>query len=441
MDIQANAPAADIEALLAARSDEFSIDPRDGLCLELVPLDEIARAHGTPTWVYGAGGIRRRYAALATSLATHFARARIHYAVKANDHLAILSLMHGLGAGADVVSAGELARARAAGIPAADIVFSGVGKTMAELNLAIAEGVGQINIESRAELDMVSAVARNLRRTAPVVLRVNPDVDAGTHDKISTGRADDKFGVAIGEVVALYARAAALPGVRPVGLAMHIGSQVLSPAPFARAYTKLAGLVKSLRAAGLEVLRLDLGGGFGIGYGAEPGLDIDAYVNVVERALGDLDVALMVEPGRYLVGPAGVLLSSVILEKNSTGRRFVVTDAAMSELIRPALYGAWHGIVPVSAARLAAPRTEADVVGPVCESSDVLGAGRLLPDLMLGDLLAVLDAGAYGAVMSSAYNARPRAAAVLVDGGGFSLISRRQTLDELWAHETIPARA
>jgi len=431
--------ATDIEALLAARAEEFSVDPRDGLCLELVPLEDIARVHGTPTWVYGAGGIRRRYAALATALATHFDRARIHYAVKANDHLAILSLMHHLGAGADVVSAGELARARVAGIPAGDIVFSGVGKTMAALNLAIAEGVGQINVESRAELDMISAVARDLRRTAPVVLRVNPDVEAGTHDKISTGRADDKFGIALSEVLALYARAAALPGVRPVGLAVHIGSQVMSPAPFARAYAKLAGLVKSLRAAGLEVLRLDLGGGFGIGYGAEPGLDLDSYVGVAERALGGLDLDLIVEPGRYLVGPSGVLLTSVILEKDAA-RRFVVTDAAMSELIRPALYGAWHGIVPVSAARLAAPRRPADVVGPVCESGDVLGSARLLPELMRGDRLAVLDAGAYGAVMSSTYNARPRAAAVLVEAGGFSLISRRQTLDELWAHETIPAR-
>jgi diaminopimelate decarboxylase len=431
--------ATDIDSLLAARAEEFSVDPRDGLCFELVPLEDIARAHGTPTWVYGAGGIRRRYAALAAALATHFDRARIHYAVKANDHLAILSLMHHLGAGADVVSGGELARARAAGIPAGDIVFSGVGKTMAELSLAIAEGVGQINVESRAELDMISSVARDLRRTAPVVLRVNPDVEAGTHDKISTGRADDKFGVALSEVLALYARAAALPGVRPVGLAVHIGSQVMSPAPFARAYAKLAGLVKSLRAAGLEVLRLDLGGGFGIGYGTEPGLDLDAYVNIAERALGGLDLDLIVEPGRYLVGPSGVLLTSVILEKQAA-RRFVVTDAAMSELIRPALYGAWHGIVPVSAARLAAPRRPADVVGPVCESGDVLGIARALPELTLGDRLAVLDAGAYGAVMSSAYNARPRAAAVLVEAGGFTLISRRQTLDELWAHETIPAR-
>jgi diaminopimelate decarboxylase len=429
----------DIEALLAARASDMFVDPRAGLCLDLVPLEEIAQAYGTPTWVYGAGGIRRRYAALAAALAKRFDRARIHYAVKANDHLAVLALMRRLGAGADVVSAGELARARHAGIPAADIVFSGVGKTMAELSLAIAEGVGQINVESRAELDMISSVARDLHRTAPVVLRVNPDVDAGTHDKISTGRGDDKFGVAMGEVIALYARAAALPGVRPVGLAVHIGSQVLSPAPYARAYAKLAGLVQSLRAAGLDVLRLDLGGGFGIGYGAAPGLDLDAYVSVVERALGDLDVDLIVEPGRYLVAASGLLLTSVILEKEAAGRRFVVVDAAMSELIRPALYGAWHGIVPVSAARLAAsPRQVTDIVGPVCEAGDLLGAARPLPSLMLGDRLAVLDAGAYGAVMASAYNARPRAAAVMIDGGGYTLISRRQGLDELWAHETIP---
>jgi diaminopimelate decarboxylase len=429
----------DIDALLAARAGDLTIDPLDGLCMELVPLRAIARAHGTPTWVYGAGGIRRRYAALTTALSTRLSRTRVHYAVKANDHLAILSLMRSLGAGADVVSAGEFARARAAGIPPADIVFSGVGKTTAELNIAIAEGVGQINIESRAELDMVSDVAVTLRRTANVVLRVNPDVDAGTHEKITTGRADNKFGIALGDIVPLYARAAALPGVRPVGLAVHIGSQILSPAPYARAYARLVDLVQSLRNAGLEVQRLDLGGGFGIGYGAEEGLDIGGVVNVAERAFAGLGVSLIIEPGRYLVGPAGILLASVILQKEGGEKRFIVADAAMSELIRPALYGAYHGIVPVSPERLDAGRSLADIVGPVCETGDLLGAGRLLPQMMPGDLLAVLDAGAYGAVMASGYNARPRAAAVLIDGGHFSLISRRQTTDELWSHETIPA--
>jgi diaminopimelate decarboxylase len=370
----------------------------------------------------------------AAGLAPH-----IHYAVKANDHLAILSILREQGAGADVVSLGEFLRARKAGIAAADIVFSGVGKTAEDLRAALAAGIGQINVESAAELDMLSAVAAALGITAKIVLRVNPDVDAGTHAKITTGKADNKFGIAADEILPLYARAAALPGIKPVGLALHIGSQILSPAPYAKAYAKAAALVRALREAGENVSVLDLGGGLGIGYGDEPGISLPAFANMVRREAGGLGLTLLLEPGRYLVGPAGLLLASVILEKRGGEKRFVVLDAAMNDLLRPALYEAYHGILPVSPVDFLAPRSLADVVGPVCETGDSFATARDLPVLAPGARLALLDAGAYGAVMSSPYNARPRAAAVLLEGGRMFEITPRQTIEALWADELVPS--
>jgi len=411
---------------------------QDGLCFEDVPLNAVADAFGTPVWVYGAGTIRARYAALRDSFAAAGLAPHIHYAVKANDHLAILSILREQGAGADVVSLGEFLRARKAGIAAADIVFSGVGKTAEDLRAALAAGIGQINVESAAELDMLSAVAAALGITAKIVLRVNPDVDAGTHAKITTGKADNKFGIAADEILPLYARAAALPGIKPVGLALHIGSQILSPAPYAKAYTKAAALVRALREAGENVSVLDLGGGLGIGYGDEPGISLPAFANMVRREAGGLGLKLLLEPGRYLVGPAGLLLASVILEKRGGEKRFVVLDAAMNDLLRPALYEAYHGILPVSPVDFLAPRSLADVVGPVCETGDSFATARDLPVLAPGARLALLDAGAYGAVMSSTYNARPRAASVLVNHGRYRLITPRQTIEDLWAREIIP---
>jgi diaminopimelate decarboxylase len=426
-----------IADLLAARP-AFAMHAQAGLCFEDVPLNAIADAHGTPVWVYGAATIRARTAALVKAFAAVGLAPHMHYAVKANDHLAILSLLRAMGAGADVVSLGEFLRAQKAGIPAADIVFSGVGKSRAEMHAALAAGIGQINVESAEELRALSEIAAGLGKTARIVLRVNPDVDAGTHAKITTGRAGNKFGIAAHEIPALYAHAASLPGIEPIGLALHIGSQILSPAPYSAAYAKAAMLVRRLREAGQSVSVLDLGGGLGIGYRDEPGISLAAFANAVRQQVAGLDVKLLLEPGRYLVGPAGLLLASVTLEKRSQAKRFVVLDAAMNDLLRPALYESYHGILPVSAAEFMRPASPAEVVGPICETGDTFASGRLLPVFAEGSRVALLDAGAYGAVMSSPYNARPRAAAVLVDGGRFHLITPRQKLEDLWAGERLP---
>ena len=410
----------------------------DGLVFESVPLNAIADAIGTPTWVYGAGTMRARYRALAEALAGAGIAADLHYAMKANDHLAILRLFAAEGGGVDVVSAGEIRRALAAGIDPADIVFSGVGKSAADLRLALAENVGQINVESAEELDMLSGLAASLGRTARIVLRVNPDVDAATHAKITTGLAQNKFGIPRAEAAALYARAASLPGVEPIGLATHIGSQILSLAPFRAAYSRIAALVTELRAGGHTVTTVDCGGGLGIPYRDEPAPSPAGLAGALRAAFHNLDVRLKLEPGRWLVGPAGVLLASVVLSKLAGDMRFVVLDAAMNDLIRPAMYDAWHGIVPVAAADAVAPTSRADVVGPVCESGDTFALGRQMPALRHNARVAILDAGAYGSVMSSTYNARPLAAEAMVDGDRWSVIRDRQPLDAMWQDERIP---
>jgi diaminopimelate decarboxylase len=317
-------------------------------------------------------------------------------------------------------------------------VFSGVGKGAAELRLALERQIGQINVESAEELDMLSGIAASMGATARIALRVNPDVEAGTHAKISTGRARDKFGVPYRDAVALYARAADLPGIAPVGLAVHIGSQILSVAPYRAAFARLAELVRGLRAAGRSVETMDCGGGLGIGYRGEPTASPAALAGALRATLGGLGLKLVVEPGRWLVGPAGVLLASVVLVKQSEGTRFVVLDAAMNDLVRPAMYDAWHGIVAVSPVDAVARVTPADVVGPVCESGDTFARNRLLPPLAAGARVAILDAGAYGSVMSSAYNARPAAAEVMVDGSAWSVIRGRQTHRDLWQGESVP---
>jgi diaminopimelate decarboxylase len=428
----------DIGDLLAARPG-FAMHAQDGLCFEDVPLNAVADAVGTPVWVYGAATIGSRYAALVAAFSAAGLAPHIHYAVKANDHLAILSVLHEAGAGADVVSLGEFLRARKVGIEPADIVFSGVGKSRGDIAAALAAGIGQINVESAEELALLSQIASGMGRTARIALRVNPDVDAGTHAKITTGRADNKFGIAAHEVEKLYAHAAGLPGIEAVGLALHIGSQILSPAPYAKAYARAAALVRALRAGGHDVSVLDLGGGLGIGYRDEPGISLSAFANVVRKEVGDLGVKLLLEPGRFLVGPAGLLLASVVLEKHNGAKRFVVLDAAMNDLLRPALYESYHGILPVSAKDFVSPASVADVVGPVCESGDTFATDRVLPEFSEGARVALLDAGAYGAVMSSPYNARPRAAAVLLKGGAVHLITPRQKLEDLWADEILPA--
>jgi diaminopimelate decarboxylase len=420
--------------LLAARP-QLKLQALDGLLLEGVPLAQIADKLGTPTWVYSAGTMRARLADLTAALSG--LNAQIHYAVKANDHLAVLRVFARGGAGADVVSAGELLRARAAGISPDHIVFSGTGKTAEELRLALEQGIYQINVESPAELDMLSAVAAGTGLTAKVALRINPDVDAGTHAKITTGLAENKFGIPYGDAAALYARAAGLPGIEPVGLALHLGSQITSMAPYRAAFAKAGELIRSLRIAGQKVTRMDCGGGLGISYRDEPAGSPAALAGAIRAAFGGMGLELMVEPGRWLVGPAGVLLASVVLVKGA-GKRFVVLDAAMNDLVRPAMYEAWHGIVPVAAGNAVGAVTPADIVGPVCETGDTFARDRMLPELPAGARVAILDAGAYGAVMSSPYNARPAAPIAMVDGERWTVIRDRQKIEALWATEKIP---
>ena len=435
-----NDPATDpsVQDLIAARP-WLKYDAFAGLLLDGVPLAGIAAGAGTPTWAYSAETMRARYRSLADAMTGADLNVEVHFAVKANDRLAVLSLFGAAGAGADVVSGGELLKARRAGIAAARIVYSGVGKSEAELRLALAEDIGQINVESAEELAMLSAIAAGTGQTARVALRVNPDVDAGTNTKITTGRATDKFGIPYADAIALYRQAAGLPGIRPIGLATHIGSQILALAPYRAAYSRIAGLVRALRDHGLHVETVDCGGGLGIPYRNEPAPSPAGLAAAMKQAFHNLDVRLTMEPGRWLVGPAGVLLASVILVKQTPHEPFVVLDAAMNDLVRPAMYDAWHGIVPVAASGAHTLGGPATVVGPVCESGDTLARSRSLPPLTPGAIMAILDAGAYGSVMSSTYNARPLAAEVWVDRGSWSVIGDRQAAEAAWERERLPA--
>ena len=354
--------------LLAARP-MLARHALDGLLFEGVPLAAIARAGGTPCWVTGAATLRARFRRLEAALPG----VHIHYAVKANDHIAVLAVLAGVGAGADVVSGGELRRAVHAGIPPARVVFSGVGKSAGELGLALDRGISQINVESPEELAALSAIATARGVTARIALRVNPDVDAQSHAKISTGRAGDKFGIPFADAAALYAHAATLPGIAPVGLAVHIGSQIMAAAPFAAAYARMAHLVRDLRAAGLRVHAMDCGGGLGVPYRNEPAPLPEVWAATIAHAFGGLDLALSVEPGRWIAAPAGVLLARVIRTRRlGLARPIVILDAAMNDLLRPALYEAWHGVLPVSPNALLAEPELTDIAGPVCESSDFL---------------------------------------------------------------------
>jgi diaminopimelate decarboxylase len=433
-------PATDpsVQDLIAVRP-WLKHDAMAGLMLDDVALAGIADAVGTPTWVYSAATMRARYKVLLGAMTDAGLDIHVHYAVKANDSRAVLALFGGEGAGADVVSGGELLKARRSGIPASRIVFSGVGKSAQELNLALSEDIGQINVESAEELAMLSDLASARGRTARVALRVNPDVDAGTNDKIATGRATDKFGIPYDDAIALYAKASAMPGIVPVGLATHIGSQILGLAPYRDAFARIADLVRALRRMGLRVETVDCGGGLGIPYRDESAPSPAGLAAAMKGAFHNLDVRLAMEPGRWLVGPAGLLLSSVVLVKQAPSEPFIVLDAAMNDLVRPAMYAAWHGIVPVSAIDAVAPTRPATVVGPICESGDTFARSRSLPPMAPGARVAILDAGAYGAVMSSTYNARPLAAEVWVDNGRWSVIRDRQPIEALWERERLPS--
>ncbi|MBT5047622.1 MAG: diaminopimelate decarboxylase [Rhodospirillaceae bacterium] len=411
-------------------------DYRQGqLFAEDVAVSDIANAVGTPFYCYSTATLKRHYEVFAGALADM--GTRVCYAVKANSNLAVIRTLADLGAGADVVSEGELRRALAAGISADNVVFSGVGKTRDEMRYALSVGIGQFNIESEPELQALDEVARDLNTQATIALRVNPDVDADTHDKIATGRKDDKFGIDIDVAPALYARAAAMDGIRPLGIAVHIGSQLTSLDPFRAAFSRVATLVGDLRGAGLIVERLDLGGGLGITYRDEEPPHPDAYAAVIRETVADLDLELTVEPGRLLVGNAGILVTRVIYVKDIPTRRFVVVDAAMNDFIRPTLYDAEHGVLPVDE-QPGAPRQPADVVGPVCETGDVLAKDMALPDLAPDQLIAIQTAGAYGAVMASTYNTRLPIAEIMVNGGKFSVIRARPDYDSLLSLDHIP---
>ena len=407
-----------------------------GLCAEGVGLADIAAEVGTPFYCYSTQALTENYAAFADALSD--LGAEICYAVKANSNVSVIATLAAHGAGADVVSEGELRRALAAGVPADRIVFAGVGKTRAEMAFALETGIGQFNVESALELETLGEVARSMGRAAPVALRVNPDVDAETHEKISTGRSEDKFGIDIDQAEALYRHATALDGIRPVGLAVHIGSQLTSLEPFRRAYAHVVALAKALQDAGLPLEKLDLGGGLGIVYDDESPPDIGDYAQMVAEVTRGLDARLVFEPGRAIAGNAGVLVTRVIHDKPGRTKRYVIIDAAMNDLIRPTLYDAYHRIIPVSAPPDGAPVTPADVAGPVCESGDVLAKDRPLAPLAEGDLLAVMSAGAYGAVMSSEYNSRPLTPEVLVSGDRYSVIRERPPYDMMIARDRLP---
>jgi len=404
---------------------------------EGVPLTRIAKEAGTPTYVYSTATLVHHYRAFADAFAGQ--NAIICYAVKANSNQAVITTLAREGAGADVLSEGELRRAIAAGVPAAKIVFSGVGKSAHEITLALEAGVGQINVESEPELELISELAHGRGATAPIAVRVNPDVDAKTHEKITTGRKENKFGIDLSQAPEIYARAAALPGIEAVGVAVHIGSQLTELAPFGDAFTIVAELVKTLRGQGHDIRRLDLGGGLGIPYQDEIPPSPADYAALVKKTTGHLGVEVVLEPGRMIAGNAGILLTRVLYVKKGTAKSFVVVDAGMNDLMRPALYDAWHGIVPVAEPAANAPMAAADVVGPVCETTDIFGHDRLLPMLKCDDLLAIRSAGAYGAVMASTYNTRPLVAEVLVKDDASAIIRSRQEVAELLGMDRIPA--
>jgi diaminopimelate decarboxylase len=409
-------------------------DYRNGkLFAEDVPVTEIAERVGTPVYIYSARTLRRHFRVVRDAFED--TDTVICFAMKALSNLSILKLFSDLGAGFDIVSAGELMRCLKAGADPAKIVFSGVGKTDNEIEAALNADILMINVESRPELYRVSEVARRLQRSARVSLRVNPDLDPGTHPHISTGHRDSKFGIPLAQVREYYAEAGSLPNLDLAGLSTHIGSQITETSPFEEAARKVAGIVRDLRAKGIALKYLDLGGGLGIPYEEEPP-DPAQYAAALLGPLRELGIKIIIEPGRVLVGNAGILVTRVLYVKETDVKRFVVVDGAMNDLIRPVLYEAYHEIRPVEQAREASLQT-ADVVGPVCESGDFFARERELPYVRAGELLAVMSAGAYGFVMASNYNSRPRAPEVIVDGARFHIVRERETFDDLVRGERI----
>jgi diaminopimelate decarboxylase len=414
-------------------------DYRGGeLFAEDVDLASLAQTVGTPFYCYSTATIERHYRVFAEAFAD--VDALVCYSVKANSNQAVIATLGRLGAGADVVSEGELKRALAAGIPAQKIMFSGVGKTARELALAVEHGILCVNAESEAEIEQLAAIAAEQNRTVDISIRVNPDIDAKTHAKIATGKAENKFGIPISRAREVYAHAAKLAGVRVAGVDMHIGSQIVELDPFGDAFALLADFVRMLRADGHDIAHIDLGGGLGIPYhhDNEPPPDPAAYAAIVKNATAGLGCKLIFEPGRLIVGNAGILVTRVLYVKPGEAKTFVIIDAGMNDLVRPTLYDAHHEIIPVRQAAAGAPRIIADVVGPVCESGDFLALERSLPVPRPGDLLAVMSSGAYGAVQSGTYNTRALIPEVLVRAGDWALVRPRLDADKLIALDRLP---
>lgn len=406
---------------------------------EDVAIPEIAAGVGTPFYVYSTATLTRHFRLFSEALSPlpHL----VCFAIKSLSNVAVLKVLGDLGAGMDVVSKGEYLRAKAAGVPGERIVFSGVGKTRDEIRTALEGGIRQFNVESEPELRAISEIATELGKVAPITVRVNPDVDAKTHAKIATGKSENKFGIPIARAREVYAEAAKLPGLKVVGIDVHIGSQLTELAPFEAAFDKVAELTEVLRADGHEITRLDLGGGLGIPYtrsNEAPPLPVE-YGQMIRRKLGHLGCEIEIEPGRLISGNSGILVSEVIYVKNGEGRDFLILDAAMNDLVRPSMYDAWHDIVPVTEGAPGDPTQPFDVVGPVCETGDTFAKARDLPLLSDGDLVAFRSAGAYGAVMASEYNTRPLIPEVLVNGHQFAVIRERPTFDEILARDRLPA--
>ncbi len=412
---------------------------RDGvLHAEDVALPDIAAEVGTPFYCYSTATLTRHFRLFDEALegTEHL----VCYAMKANSNLAVVRLMADLGAGVDVVSVGEYLKAKAAGMPGDRIVFSGVGKTREEMRVALEGGIRQFNVESEPELHALSDVAVGLGKPAPITIRINPDVDARTHEKIATGKSENKFGIPISRAREVYGFAAGLPGIEVIGIDVHIGSQLTELEPFEQAYLKVADLTRVLREDGHDIRRLDLGGGLGIPYernNEAPPLPVE-YGEMIKRTVGDLGCEIEIEPGRLIAGNAGVLVSKVIYVKSGEGRDFLILDAAMNDLIRPSMYAAHHDIVAVRQPEPGIEQAKYDVVGPVCETGDTFARARDLPPVDAGDLVAFRSAGAYGAVMASEYNSRPLIPEVLVSGHQFAVIRARPTFDELVKRDTIP---
>ena len=408
------------------------------LFAEDVPVAEITAAVGTPVYIYSTATLLRHFGLFDQALAgmPHL----VCFAMKSLSNVAVLRVLGQAGAGIDVVSVGEYLRAKAAGVPGERIVFSGVAKTREEMRIALEGGIRQFNVESEPEMEALSEVASALGLVAPIAVRVNPDVDAKTHAKIATGKSENKFGIPIAKAREVYARAAALPGIRVVGIDVHIGSQLTDLEPFRLAYRKVAALTEALRADGHQIERLDLGGGLGIPYersNAAPPLPED-YGRMIAEEVGHLGCEIEIEPGRLIAGNAGLMVSEIIYVKEGEGRDFLILDSAMNDLVRPAMYDAHHDIVPLVEAEAGAEQQPYDVVGGICETGDTFARGRMMPPVKAGDLVAFRSAGAYGAVMASEYNSRPLIPEVLVDGDKWAVIRRRPSYDEMIARDIIP---